>query len=308
VHSCTSSFVHQACDTLSLTLECMSVQFNWCFQECRPTMLGKVSIASVALAAVFVWTLEWRHLKFVRSEERAPWDLELSHFKWKFYTRCPKQPPPISTTCDLPKLFVLCGRPAAESAETRATWDWLEPEVWNFTTSLAKLHPSQGCQRATWKNQLHGAYREMFQDVLAKFPQNGFLFVEDDVSLVDRQRFQQEACRWARQGNTVGRNKALFYSFFKTSNDLSKSPYCFYNYGTQAFYATRKLMTAVVQAPTRTRCRMPIDVYIHSIGPWYATQFTIIRHGSLESTKRTLDPKNLTTANQNAQQKRVHVK
>ena len=66
------------------------------------------------------------------------------------------------------------------------------------------------------------------------------------------------------------------FSLYKTSESS-----CLYEYGTNGFYATRQFLTKYIEiSDANILCRLGIDMYIASIGPWYSTTNDIIAHES----------------------------
>lgn len=53
---------------------------------------------------------------------------------------------------------------------------------------------------------------------------------------------------------------------------------CYYVFGTQAFYISRQLMAQTAGESLRTTCRMPIDLYFASIGPWPTVDTRLVEH------------------------------
>ena len=92
------------------------------------------------------------------------------------------------------------------------------------------------------------------------------MFVEDDARLQDWDQLQQEICM--AEGHQ-------FYSFFKTPKQGST---CIYEHGTVAFYMQRVRMQQIIEATDRTACAYPIDEYMNTLGPWYATKQPVVAH------------------------------
>ena len=67
-----------------------------------------------------------------------------------------------------------------------------------------------------------------------------------------------------------------FTSFWR--HPQAKDGECYYVYGTQAFYVTRKLMERSVNESYKVTCRMPIDLYFNAIGPWPVVTSWLVEH------------------------------
>jgi hypothetical protein len=240
--------------------------------------------ASIVMAAAVLTAAEVFHFSYVKSQRESPWDHSLSNVRKLFHVSCLTEPPQAHRLCRVPPLFILSGRLLIHSETPRSSWAEMKPETWNATAAVL---PSAGCQHTTWANHLFEIYSEMFQDVLKRFPtQQEFIFIEDDAFLVDKERFRREACWWSLIHIGRGQQKSLFYSFFNPEpNHSNRWSRCFYQWGTQAFLANRQLMRSVIRAPAQSRCRLPIDMFIASIGPWYASQHKIVEHGTLKSLR-----------------------
>ena len=198
-----------------------------------------------------------------------------------FYTfRCPETPPKrqidekhnIYSACDdLPPIIMLNARPM--SARLHAARSWLNQELLVINTTFMGKSIFE-CPETTWSNNLFNTYLKVFDYVLKTYPFNetDFIFVEDDAELLDAEQMRIDAC--------IARvSQYKFYSFFRTPQQGNT---CIYQWGTQAFYITRKLMKKVLEeVDHHTLCYIPIDMYMAMLGPWYATRSNIIKHNSL---------------------------
>ena len=79
-----------------------------------------------------------------------------------------------------------------------------------------------------------------------------------------------------RRAMCAARRGPDFTSFWRPSE--AKQDECYYEYGTQAFYITRKLMKKSVNEKYKITCRMPIDLYFKSIGPWPIVTSQLTEH------------------------------
>ena len=106
-------------------------------------------------------------------------------------------------------------------------------------------------------------------DVLATYPgEKDIIFVEDDALLLDPNLLIIETCMVKHYTHQI-------YSFFRTSRQKNT---CIYQYGTVAFYASRKFIEDLTKLDLTTICRLPIDMYIAANGPWYATKSYMVKH------------------------------
>ena len=120
------------------------------------------------------------------------------------------------------------------------------------------------------------AYKEVFKAVLSKYPDDeDFIFIEDDVQLLNFQKLHSEMCMARRNG-------LQFYSFYRTP---SQGKSCVYEWGTQTFYIRRKLAEKFAALDKFVYCRLPIDMYIATLGPWFSSNSDIVAHISKSQTK-----------------------
>ena len=169
----------------------------------------------------------------------------------------------------LPQIIMITARPLERRLNAFRSWSKQDLNLVN-TTFLG--NSSLQCSTITWSNKLFAIYLEVFSHVLWTYSNHtDFIFVEDDVHLLDADQMHVETCM-ARF------YKYEFYSFFRTE---SQGDSCMYQYGTEAFYVTRKFIeTILADIDTKTRCRIAIDMYIAAHGPWYATRNYLVRHNS----------------------------
>ncbi|DAZ94479.1 TPA: hypothetical protein N0F65_003413 [Lagenidium giganteum] len=129
------------------------------------------------------------------------------------------------------------------------------------------------CPDHAWAHRLFLIYQTVFEDVLKRFPQESdFVFLEDDALLVDASVFEFEVCRAQVEEHA-------FFSLYRASRQDS----CIYHSGTVAFYITKPVMEEVIRVGTATSCRLPIDIFLATNGPWYATAEDIVRHHSVRT-------------------------
>ena len=92
--------------------------------------------------------------------------------------------------------------------------------------------------------------------------------MQDDVRLLNATAMRQEMCA------TAAVLQPEFFSFFRAPTTQG----CFYAWGTQCFFISRDLMWRVADVSYKTSCRLPIDIYIASIGPWPVTAEMLVAH------------------------------
>ena len=119
------------------------------------------------------------------------------------------------------------------------------------------------------------AYKKVFKAVLSEYPDDkDFIFIEDDVQLLDFQKLHSETC--------MARMKGLqFYSLYHTPSQNSS---CVYEWGTQAFYIRRRQTEKFAAVDNFVYCRLPIDMYIASLGPWFSTTSDVVAHTGKSQT------------------------
>ena len=188
---------------------------------------------------------------------------------------------PRNTSCTMPRRFVINGRPVLAYAESW-NFDGNPTETLKTMDHLSNVHTNGVCTRPTWASDLFQIYQRVFDDVLRRFPHDAyFIFVEDDVSLQNATLLRAATCqaieaRWD------------FYAYDLTVQQRGR---CTYEYGTTAFLASATFLRRLRDAPKSTVCSTPIDMYIASIGPWYAAVSRIVKH----SGTRLVPPSNKQT-------------
>ena len=181
--------------------------------------------------------------------------------------------------CALPPIFMLSGRTESERNRlTRNSWNgtFAPAKVvdgLSYPASERKRDRSAACRLrgsdSSFRYRLFDTYRWMFEAALLESGGadtettngGGFVFVEDDAELIDRRGFSRDVCAAASDGLS-------FFSLFGSGS----SGGCSYMHGTVAFYASRSFMEKIVHTGRRSdhdvACRLPIDLYIASLGPW----------------------------------------
>jgi hypothetical protein len=139
------------------------------------------------------------------------------------------------------------------------------------------------CRKIKWEHRLFAVYQYTFINLLVTYPNDsGFIIIEDDAILHNPNYFRQDVCY--AQHHDID-----FYSLYRSPIQLRKrwmswwkSSSCIYQHGTVAFYIRRSIMEKIVNEHRRNYfCRFPIDMYISTLGPWYATQREIVGHSDM---------------------------
>lgn len=148
------------------------------------------------------------------------------------------------------------------------------------THNISRTYQNMRCQKEAFKLRLFAVYQHAMKWMLQEWPrQSHFVMVEDDVKLLDPQGLRAEL-QWALH-NDVG-----YYSFFAAGSQSPSS--CLYNFGAHAQVFSRRIMEQVLEADTDSFCRIPIDMFVARLGPWYVTKHPLVQHVGkrLTSTRR----------------------
>lgn len=234
--------------------------------------------ASVLLPPSLVGFYLWRiHRSYVQGQKESPFDHVLATLKkvplagW-----CPRLQDDVRQedhACEeLPPMFMINGRPThLRPKESILTWQNVtQLQAIDTSTFSMNVTAVGGCKFPTWTNHLFHIYKEVFAYVLERYPSPAFVFVEDDTILSSLRELKREMCM-ARLNNLP------FYSFYTTELQGSS---CIYTHGMCGFYAKRELLRKVIAAPFEDACRLGVDIYIASIGPWFASTGRVIQHDS----------------------------
>ena len=60
---------------------------------------------------------------------------------------------------------------------------------------------------------------------------------------------------------------------------------CTYEHGTLAFYLTRAMAEKLEGVDKWVYCRLPIDMYIATLGPWFASTSNVVEHAGWGHTE-----------------------
>jgi len=240
---------------------------------CFSTKTRKYLFVFVLLVAlcncIYLWQL---HMTYVRRQTESPFD-HLSSTLWKPYYlfKCPRLSNDAVVKRSLPKIFRISARPDAETQAAQMSWKDENVEVIDTKEISRLITDNSICSKMTWSNRLFSIYQRVFRDILKKHSDDqGFIFIEDDVLLLDRKSFRTEACM-------AQDSKLQFYSFYRPTSQQS----CLYNHGTLCFYVNREFLEHLaIFVPVREFCRLPIDMYLASIGPWFSTSKMIVKHNA----------------------------
>jgi hypothetical protein len=198
-----------------------------------------------------------------------------------------------NNNCTIPRLFIVNGRGNDRPRQAARSWERLggawnnkRMEIMSTSPMLEQMRhqeeenhsqsnpssSSSSCRQVgKWATRLFRIYQLIFTNVLERFPEDhDFIFVEDDVVLRSPETFHAEICMAKALG-------VDFYSFYTTPEQGSR---CTYEYGTPAFYASANFVKQLrdLQNDNSVVCRLPIDMYIASVGPWYASRSHSVQH------------------------------
>ena len=254
-------------------------------QARRPTWARRLLPIAVTLFFVTVTTVAlviqaqiWR---FEATQTRGGADWDWYTLRLKLSPQCPTQKPPTAmlppAACTPPPIYVLEGRDHSDvNPQHAASWLPLKPRRIDVHTLSLALKAIPGCHPFTWENRLFTIYRHVFAQALQEFPNEAaFVFVEDDVRLTDPDKLRRELC-WQVEQEVAHHRSHYFFSFFRDRAGPEHG--CIYYYGTQAFLANRAMLEHLISLPPKTLCRMPIDLYIKKLGPWYVPDEQYVLH------------------------------
>jgi len=240
---------------------------------CFSTKTRKYLFVFVLLVAlcncIYLWQL---HMTYVRRQKESPFDHLSSTLLKPYYTfKCPRLSNDAVFKCSLPKIFKISARPDAETQPAQMSWKDENVEVIDTKEISRLITDNSICSKMTWSNRLFSIYQRVFRDILKKHSDDqGFIFIEDDVLLLDRKSFRTEACM-------AQDSKLQFYSFYRPTSQQS----CLYHHGALCFYVNREFLEHLAMfVPAREFCRLPIDIYLASTGPWFSTLKMIVKHNA----------------------------
>jgi hypothetical protein len=203
----------------------------------------------------------------IRQEQESPFDFVQTTVLSPIYSAvCPQSQRQCTVNFTL---YVLNARPL----ENTTFSDWNNSllssgshrlEILN-TTGMSRAYKNTRCAKLQWHHRLNFVYQSVFRQVMQDNPENeGFFFTEDDAVLENWAGYHEEACI---------AQSFEFYSFFKTSGTT-----CIYRHGTVAFYIKKSLMMRFINVDSSTFCRLPIDMFFASLGPWYTSINSTVTH------------------------------
>ena len=220
---------------------------------------------------IYLWQL---HMTYVRRQTESPFDHLSSTLLKPYYTfKCPRLSDDAVFNCSLPKIFMISARPDAARRPAQMSWKDEDIELIDTKEISRLITDNSVCSKRTWSNRLFSIYQRVFRDILKKHSHDeGFIFIEDDILLLDSKSFRAEACM-------AQNSKLQFYSFYKPTSQQS----CLYHHGTLCFYVNREFLEHLAMSvPVRELCRLPVDIYLASTGPWFSTLKMIVKHNATE--------------------------
>jgi hypothetical protein len=233
-----------------------------------------VILGAITLVLYLIWSY---NQAFKLIEDEAPFDHIRSILLKPFYRfSCPSSHITMKCNRSIP-IYLVHGRPSDDQFQ-RVIQSWRDSvhEISIIDTyNMSHSYRNTQCIYFQWHQRLFHIYQQVFHHVLTKdHPTDvGFVFIEDDVLLLNPGLFLDQLCI-AQQYE--------FYSFYETESNRERwSSSCLYNYGTPAFYIKQSLMKKVIHGVSSDEfCRLPIDMYLATLGPWYkvSTREMIVQH------------------------------
>jgi hypothetical protein len=221
-----------------------------------------------ACASLYMW-----HEGFVRDERESPLDHWATAVKKPFYgLLCPSIPNQATNlSADVPT-FMISARPYNQVDYVLHSWtDAGLPVQLVNTTEWSLSYVNTKCRRQTFGSRLFAVYQRLLQEVLLfnrTMESSHVVVLEDDTLLKDADGLRREI-NWAISHNVD------YYSLYATPNSES----CIYSYGTNAQVMSRRFAARLVQdVDPISFCRLPIDIWISTHGPFYVTERQLVEH------------------------------
>lgn len=226
------------------------------------------------LVGFYLWRM---HRSYVSEQKESPFDHVFATLrKTTLWGWCPTfhvhTQQELAVCEKTPPLFMINGRPRNQRPKASIlSWkNVTRLEMIDTSEITRNLTTANKCRHSTWTSRLFQVYQQIFSLVLEKHSSMAFVFFEDDAVLTSLEDLQREIC-------IAQLNDLTYYSFYTTQLQGSS---CIYTHGTCGFYIKRELMKKIIGAPMEDVCRLGIDIYISSIGPWFASQNHAIQHNS----------------------------
>ncbi|KAJ0409985.1 hypothetical protein ATCC90586_009662 [Pythium insidiosum] len=175
-----------------------------------------------------------------------------------------------------PPIVMISARSPEQRLESNASWqalpaDW-RPRVLDTKPMSAELADvaRNDCPDRPWAYRLFRIYERVFRQLLNEYPATpNFVLLEDDAILHGAELFATEVCRAQTEGQE-------FFSLYRATRQNA----CIYHSGTVAFFISRAMMEYLIDVPLSSKCRLPIDIFLATSGPWFATMQDIVLHKS----------------------------
>jgi len=222
---------------------------------------------------LFAW-----NQSYVLEESEAPLDHLFPTLLWPFliWQGCPASDPKAQQQPleDVIPMVMISARPKEQVDPILLTWTKAGFPVQLFNTSdFSRTYENTRCLQLTFKSRLFAVYQHVLETILQRSKndssthQSEFLVtIEDDVKLLDAARFRAELQHAYQQ-------RYDYYSFTK-NHDRG----CIYEFGTPAQLWGPGVIQSVLNAPTGSFCRLPIDMYVATLGPWFVTRRRLVQH------------------------------
>lgn len=240
----------------------------------RYTIVGSLFFIGFISTAFKIYQLQLIH---VENESESPFDHAISMMLKPYYRiQCPKvsthfRQNPVDCRLASTKMIMLNARDKRPE-DSVVSWNNVSSlELYNTSKLTETYSVLPECKTNTWRSRLFAIYRHVFRDILTRYPnESEFLIFEDDAILHDQRQMERETCMAIT-------NKLDFYSFYTTP---TQGEACTYEYGTVGFFASRAFIQRLADVDQKSFCRLGIDIYIASIGPWFASVQSTIQHNA----------------------------
>lgn len=247
-------------------------------RTCSPSSFRpRRSLVSVSAALGFVFfyicaSLRTWHEGFVREERESPLDHWASAVQQPAYGLfCPKIPNQATTSSTEVPMLMISARPYEQVDHVLHSWtDAGLPVQLVNTTEWSLSYVNTKCRRQTFGSRLFAVYQRLFQEVLLNrtMDSSHVVVLEDDTLLKDGDALRKEIT-WAVSHNVD------YYSLYATPNSKS----CVYSHGTVAQVISRRFAARLVRdVDPVSFCRLPIDLWISTHGPFYVTVHQLVEH------------------------------
>jgi hypothetical protein len=237
---------------------------------------SKRSLVSVsaALGLAFFYTcasLRMWHEGFVLEERESPLDHWAAAVQKPVYGLfCPSIPNQATNSSTEVPMFMISARPYDQVDHVLRSWTdagFLVKLV--NTTEWSLSYVNTKCRRQTFGSRLFAVYQRLFQEVLLNHTTGSHVVVLEDDALLRNGDALRREISWAISHNVD------YYSLYAAPNSKS----CIYSHGTVAQVISRRFAAQLVRdVDPVSFCRLPIDLWISTHGPFYVTVHQLVEH------------------------------